>query len=67
MKQTSTSNRNITNIRQSIKEELSNNKLIKSSLILGAGVLGLFALGFVFKALNYTVDNFKNLNETFRR
>jgi hypothetical protein len=67
MNQKETRNSNVTNIRNLIKNELYNSKLIKSGLIVGAGVLGLFALGFLFKAINYTADNFKNLSATLKR
>jgi hypothetical protein len=58
---------NARNINQLVKEELYNSKFIKSALYLGAGVLGLFALGIVFKVVNYTADNFKKLNATLKR
>lgn len=55
------------NVNEMIKEELLKSKFIKSTLYFGAGVVGLFALGFVFKALNYSADNFKNLKATLKR
>lgn len=67
MNQKGTNISNATNIRNLIKDQVYNSKIIKSGLIVGAGVLGLFALGFLFKAINYTADNFKNLHATLRR
>ncbi len=67
MRLTEKSSNAATNISQMIKDEIYNSKLIKSGLFIGVGVLGLFALGFLFKAINYTADNFKNLNETLKR
>ena len=58
---------NVETINRMIKDELYNSKYIKSVLYLGAGVLGLFALGLVFKVVNYTADNFKKLNATLKR
>jgi hypothetical protein len=67
MNQKGTNSSNGTTIRNLIKDELYNSKFIKSGLIVGAGVIGLFALGFLFKTINYTVDNFKNLSATLKR
>ena len=58
---------NVETINQMIKDELYNSKFLKSGLYLGVGVLGLFALGLVFKVVNYTADNFKKLNATLKR
>ena len=58
---------NIGNINQMLKEQLLKDKYVKTALYLVGGVLGLFALGFVFKAVNYTAHNFKNLNATLKR
>lgn len=55
------------NINQILKQELVKEKFVKKALYLGAGVFGLFALGFLFKAINYTANNFKNLTETLKR
>jgi hypothetical protein len=60
-------NNMLLNVNEMIKEELLKSKFIKSSLYIGAGVVGLFALGFVLKALNYSADNFKNLQATLKR
>ena len=54
-------------IKQIVKEELLKDKYVKTALYVVGGVLGLFALGFVFKAVNYTAHNFKNLNDTLKR
>lgn len=67
MNQTATSKSKLPKMDSLISEELYNSKFIKSGLIVGAGVLGLFALGFLFKAINYTTDNFKNLSATLKR
>lgn len=58
---------NIGNMNQMLKEQLLKDKYVKTALYLVGGVLGLFALGFVFKAVNYTAHNFKNLNATLKR
>lgn len=58
---------NVSNINQMIKNELYKSKYVKTALYVVGGVLGLFALGFVFKAVNYTVHNFKNMNASLKR
>jgi hypothetical protein len=58
---------NIVSIKQIVKEELLKDKYVKTALYVVGGVLGLFALGFIFKTVNYTVDNLKNLNATLKR
>jgi len=55
------------NMNQILKEQLFKDKYIKTALYVVGGVLSLFALGFVFKAVNYTAHNFKNLNATLKR
>lgn len=55
------------NMNQILKEQLFKDKYIKTALYAVGGVLSLFALGFVFKAVNYTAHNFKNLNATLKR
>lgn len=55
------------NFNQMIKEELYSSKYVKVALYLCGGVVGMFALGFVFKAVNYTANNFKNLSTTLKR
>ena len=67
MKNPEKSRVNVSTINQLVKEELYNSRFIKAALYLGAGVLGLFALGLVFKVVNYTADNFKKLNATLKR
>ena len=57
----------IGNINQMLKEQLFKDKYAKTAIYVFGGVLGLFALGFVFKAVNYTAHNFKNLNATLKR
>ncbi|MCA6422649.1 MAG: hypothetical protein IM568_07520 [Flavobacterium sp.] len=54
-------------MNQILKEQLLKDKYVKTALYVVGGVLGLFALGFVFKAVNYTAHNFKNLNATLKR
>ncbi|MFC6877055.1 hypothetical protein [Flavobacterium myungsuense] len=58
---------NVPNIKQMVKDELYKSKYVKTAIYVFGGVLGLFALGFVFKAVNYTAYNFKNLNATLKR
>ena len=57
----------IGNMNQMLKEQLLKDKYVKTALYLVGGVLGLFALGFIFKTVNYTVHNLKNLNATLKR
>jgi hypothetical protein len=54
-------------INQMVKDELLKDKYVKTAIYVFGGVLGLFALGFVFKAVNYTAHNLKNLNATLKR
>lgn len=58
---------NVGSINQMLRQELLKDKYVKTALYLSAGVLGLFALGIVFKVVNYTADNFKKLNATLNR
>jgi hypothetical protein len=58
---------NIVSVKQIVKDELFKDKYIKTALYVVGGVLGLFALGFIFKTVNYTVHNLKNLNATLKR
>ena len=67
MNQTKKSSVNVGNINQMIKDEIYNSKYLKTAIYVFGGVLGLFALGFVFKAVNYTAHNLKNLNATLKR
>jgi hypothetical protein len=55
------------NMNQILKEQLFKDKYIKTAIYVVGGVLGLFALGFIFKTVNYTVHNLKNLNATLKR
>ncbi len=50
-----------------VKQELFNDKYVKTVVYIGAAVAGFFALGFVFKAVNYTADNFKILSRTIKQ
>jgi hypothetical protein len=59
--------KNVGNVNQIFKLELVKDKYVIKALYLGAWVIGLFALGFLFKAINYTADNFKKLNATLER
>jgi len=54
-------------INQMVKDELLKDKYVKTALYVVGGVLGLFAVGFVLKAVNYTAHNFKNLSSTLKR
>jgi hypothetical protein len=54
-------------INQMVKDELLKDKYVKTALYVVGGVLGLFAVGFVFKVVNYTAENFKNLSATLKR
>ena len=67
MNQTKRSSANVSIINRKIIDELQNSKYVKTTLYFVGGVLGLFALGFVFKAVNYTAHNLKNLNATLKR
>lgn len=57
----------IGNINQMLKEQLFKDKYVKTALYIGGGVLALFTIGFVLKAVNYSAQNFKNLNATLKR
>jgi hypothetical protein len=58
---------NVVSVKQIVKDELFKDKYVKTALYVVGGVLGLFALGFIFKTVNYTVHNLKNLNATLKR
>lgn len=66
-KRETSKNKRAGDISQMLTEQLLNDKFVKGTLYIGVGVFGLFALGFVFKAINYTAHNFKNLNATLKR
>lgn len=57
---------NATNIKQLINDELFNSKFIKSGLFIGAGVLGILAIGYIAKVLNFTATHIKGLNNTLK-
>jgi hypothetical protein len=54
-------------MNEMLMEQLSNSKFMKIPLIIVLSVGGLFALGFVFKAVNYTAHNLKILQATIKR
>jgi hypothetical protein len=56
----------IGNINQMLKDEIYKSNFLKTTLYIGGGVIGLFALGVVFKAMHYTAYNFKLLSRTFK-
>ena len=57
---------NIGSVNQIVKEELLKDKYVTTTIYIAAGVVGLFALGFVLKALNYALHNYKALNRTLK-
>ena len=57
---------NIGSVNQIVKEELLNDKYVTTTIYIAAGVVGLFALVFVLKALNYAIHNYKALNRTLK-
>ena len=57
---------NLVSINEMVKEELFKDKYVKTTIYFAAGVVGLFTLGFVLKALNYAVHNYKTLNRTIK-
>jgi hypothetical protein len=57
----------IYNLNETLKNEIYKSNFLKTTLYIGAGVIGLFALGVVFKAMHYTAHNFKNLSATLKR
>ncbi len=56
----------IDNLNQTLKNEIYNSNFLKTTLYIGAGVIGLFALGIVFKAMHYTAHNYKLLSRTLK-
>ena len=50
-----------------VKEELLKDKYVKTVLFIGGGVLGLFAIGFVLKAVTYATSNLKALNAILKQ
>lgn len=58
---------NIGNINQMLKQELVKDKYVRIAIYLGAGVLGLFSIGYIFKALNFAASNIIALNNTLKK
>jgi hypothetical protein len=56
----------IGNVNQILKNEIYTSNFLKATIYIGAGVVGLFALGILFKAMHYTAYNFKLLSGTFK-
>ena len=54
-------------VNKHLQDEIKNSKYIQWTLGIVATVGALYALGYVFKVLNFTVHNYKNLNATLRR
>lgn len=67
MNQTKKSSVNVGNINQMIKDEIYNSKYLKTAIYVVGGVLTIYALGYVFSVVNFTIGNFKNLNATLKR
>lgn len=55
------------NFNKMVKQELINDKYVRLGIYLSASVIGLFSIGFVFKAVHYAASNFKALSETLKR
>jgi hypothetical protein len=58
---------NIGNINQMLKQELVKDKYVRIVIYLGLGVVGLFSIGYIFKALNFAASNIKALNNTLKK
>ena len=58
---------NIGNMNQMLKQEFLKDKYVKTALYVVGGVLTIYALGYVFSVVNFTIGNFKNLNATLKR
>ena len=58
---------NIVSVKQIVKEEFLKDKYVKTALYVVGGVLTIYALGYVFSVVNFTIGNFKNLNATLKR
>lgn len=56
-----------TDLVEVITNELQKNKFVKFGVISTVGVAILFAGGLLFKALDFSIGNFKNLKETLNR
>jgi hypothetical protein len=57
----------IGNINQMFRQELVKDKYVRVAIYFGAGVLGLFSIGYIFKALNFAACNIKALNNTLKK
>ena len=57
---------NVGNINQMIKDEIYNSKYLKTGIYVFGGVLSLFAIGFILKAVTYATANLKALNATLK-
>lgn len=66
MNQTKKSSVNVGNINQMIKDEIYNSKYLKTGIYVFGGVLSLFAIGFILKAVTYATANLKALNVTLK-
>ena len=58
---------NIGIINQMIRDEIYNSKYLKTGIYVFGAVLGLFAIGFVLKAVTYATANLKTLNATLKQ
>lgn len=54
-------------VNKHLQDQLKNSKYIKWTFGIVGTVGALFALGYIFKVLNFTVHNYKNLAVTMRR
>lgn len=57
----------ILDINKHLRNEIKNSKYIQRTLIIVSTVGALYALGYLFKVLNFTVHNYKNLAVTMKR
>lgn len=54
-------------INKELQKQISNSKYIKYAVYSVSAIAGILALGFLAKVINYSVNNFKNLNATLKR
>jgi hypothetical protein len=54
-------------INKELQKQISNSKYIKYAVYSVSAIAGILALGFLAKVVNYSVNNFKNLNATLKR
>ena len=54
-------------INKELQQQISNSKYIKYAVYSVSVIAGILALGFLAKVVNYSVNNFKNLNATLKR